>query len=50
MKLALPLLLFFSQDAFSHGGHGAPMVHLHWWEYALIAAAVAGLAAWLSRR
>ena len=43
-------LLLISANAFPHDGHGAPLVHLHWWEYGLIVAAVAALAAWRSKR
>jgi hypothetical protein len=36
--------------AFAHDGHGAPTIHLHWWEYGIVLAVVVGLATWLSRR
>lgn len=47
-RLALVNLVLASQ-ALAHEGHGAPAVHLHWWEYALLAAAVAAAIAWLAR-
>ena len=50
-KLAIAGLLF-ANAALAHEGHGAPIVHLHWWEYALFAAVVAGVAtaAWWKKR
>jgi len=48
-RLVLVNLVLASQ-ALAHEGHGAPAVHLHWWEYALLAAAVAAAIAWLARR
>lgn len=33
-----------SGEALSHTGHNAPVLHLHGWEYALLAAAVAAIA------
>jgi hypothetical protein len=43
-------LLLFSGSVLAHEGHGAALVHLHWWEYALIAAAIAALAAYMIRK
>jgi Flp pilus assembly pilin Flp len=43
-------LLLASGSALAHDGHGATMVHLHWWEYGLIAAAVAAVVGYLVRK
>jgi hypothetical protein len=48
-RAAVGLLILASQ-AHAHEGHGAPLVHLHWWEYALLGAAIAAALAWLARR
>jgi Flp pilus assembly pilin Flp len=50
MRRAAVMTLFMASQALAHEGHGAPAVHLHWWEYALLAAAVAAAIAWLARR
>ncbi len=50
MQRAALFTLMLSSQALAHQGHGAPAVHLHWWEYALLAAAVAAAIAWLARR
>ena len=49
MHRAAFALIFFSGAALPHEGHGAPIVHLHWWEYGLIIAAVAAFAVWRSK-
>jgi|EndMetStandDraft_2_1072991.scaffolds.fasta_scaffold1411106_1 hypothetical protein len=43
-------LLLASGLAWSHDGHGAALVHLHWWEYGLIAAAIAAVVGYLARK
>lgn len=48
-RAALGLLILATQ-AHGHEGHGAPAVHLHWWEYALLAALIAGVIAWWAKR
>ncbi len=50
MHRAAVVLFLACGGALAHEGHGAPLVHLHWWEYGLIVAAVAALAAWFSKR
>jgi Flp pilus assembly pilin Flp len=50
MQRAALFALMLSSQALAHQGHGAAAVHLHWWEYALLAAAVAAALAWLARR
>ena len=38
-------------EAVAHTGHGAPALHAHGWEYALMAAAIAALAVgWFKAR
>jgi len=38
-------------DAWAHPGHGAPALHIHGWDYALLAAAIAIAAvAWFRAR
>ncbi|MEQ1772247.1 MAG: hypothetical protein ABL891_00575 [Burkholderiales bacterium] len=51
-RLAASVFLFFTAAASSwaHEGHGATSVHLHWWEYALLAAAIAAIAGYLARK
>jgi hypothetical protein len=50
MQRAALVTLLVSTRALAHEGHGAPAVHLHWWEYALLAAGVAAVIAWLAKR
>lgn len=50
MRGACLLVCLVPLGIHAHEGHGAATIHLHWWEYALVAAAVAALATWLSRR
>ena len=37
-------LLFFAGEALAHPNHGAPAVHLHGWEYVLLAVVAAAVA------
>ena len=39
VRIALGTLLL-AGEALAHPGHGAPPVHLHAWEYALLAIAI----------
>jgi hypothetical protein len=48
-RLAASIFLF-ANSALAHDGHGAPAVHLHWWEYALLAAAIAGATIYCANR
>lgn len=41
--------LLSAGEALAHTGHNAPVLHLHEWEYALLAAAVAAIAVRLYR-
>jgi hypothetical protein len=50
MQRAALLTLLASWQALAHEGHGAPAVHLHWWEYAVLSAALAVAIACLARR
>jgi hypothetical protein len=43
-------LLLVSESVWAHDGHGAAMVHLHWWEYGVIAAAIAAVVGYLVRK
>ena len=38
-------LLFFTGEVLAHPGHGAPELHSHAWEYALLAATVVAVVA-----
>jgi hypothetical protein len=51
-RLAASVFLFSTAvtPAWAHEGHGALLVHLHWWEYALLAAAIAAIAGYLARK
>jgi hypothetical protein len=42
--------LLFSGEALAHPGHGAPTLHTHGWEYALLAATAAAAWGWLRAR
>jgi hypothetical protein len=48
-KLAIAFVMF-ANSALAHEGHGAPMVHLHWWEYSIVAAVVAGVVTYVMRK
>jgi len=37
--------LFLAGEALAHPGHGAPEIHSHAWEYALLAAALVAVVA-----
>jgi len=50
MHRAAVALLVLAGEALAHPDHGAPGTHLHWWEYGLLAAALAAFFAWLARR
>jgi hypothetical protein len=50
MRRTAVALFLAAGEALAHPGHGTPHVHLHWWEYALLAAAVGALVAWAARR
>jgi hypothetical protein len=50
MRCAALVTLLLSSHALAHEGHGAPAIHLHWWEYALLAAGIAAVIAWLAKR
>ncbi len=42
--------LIFAGEAIAHSGHGAPEMHMHGWEYALLAALAACVIALAARR
>ncbi len=48
-KLAMGVFLF-STAALAHEGHGALPVHLHWWEYGLLATLVAGVVMYVAKK
>ena len=48
-KLVIAAFLF-ANTALAHEGHGASMVHLHWWEYSLLAAVVVGVMMYVVRK
>jgi hypothetical protein len=50
MQRAALVTVLASWQALAHEGHGAPAVHLHGWEYALLAAGIAAVIAWLAKR
>lgn len=50
IKCLATSLLLVSGSAWAHDGHGAAMVHLHWWEYGVIAAAIAAVVGYLVRK
>jgi hypothetical protein len=50
MRSGAVVLLLAAGGVLAHPGHGAPEIHLHWWEYGLLAAAVAALITWVARR
>ncbi len=43
-------LLLISGSALAHEGHSAAAVHLHWLEYVLLAAVIAGVALYAARK
>ena len=40
----------YSNAAWAHEGHGALSVHMHWWEYGLMVAVFAGIAAYIAKK
>ena len=48
-RLAISFWLV-SGSALAHEGHGASLVHLHWWEYGLLAAAIAAVVGYVIRK
>jgi hypothetical protein len=51
-RLAAGIVLFSTAatSAWAHEGHGATLVHLHWWEYGLLAAAIVGVAIYVAKK
>ena len=49
-KLTTWTLLFAAAPAWAHQGHGAISIHLHWWEYGLLAALVAAVFVYSRRK
>ena len=47
---ALGLFATTAGVALAHPDHGMSGVHLHWWEYALLAAAIAAIAVSVYRK
>lgn len=45
-----PSVFVFVGEALAHEGHGTTFAHLHWWEYALLAAAIGAAAAYFAKR
>ena len=43
-------LLLMSGSALAHEGHGAVQLHLHGWEYTLLAAAIVAAAIYWARK
>ena len=46
MRTLATITLLAAGDAMAHPGHGDLAIHLHGWEYGLLAALFAGIIAW----
>lgn len=50
MRNIIMVGFLYSNAALAHEGHGALPLHLHWWEYALMAAVFAGVALYFVKK
>jgi hypothetical protein len=48
MRTLATMLLLAAGEAIAHPGHGDLAIHLHGWEYGLLAALLAAIIAWVA--